>query len=317
MNDIINFGSINIDYTYKVVSLAREGETVSTLDRNLFYGGKGLNQSIAAARAGGRVYHAGLIGNGGEDIIQYLASAGVDVTHVGRTNVDQGHAIIQVDQNGRNCIIVYPGSNRRLEREYIDHVLGCFPSGGLLVLQNEISNVSYIISQAQKSGFQVVFNASPIDSDLAEIPIEKLTWLMINEIEGQALSGKHTPNEILQFLHEKYPQVGIVLTLGEDGVLCRWKDTSLSFGVYRTEVVDTTAAGDTFTGYFVACLANGAPLETALKLATAASAMAISRLGASSSIPHMRDVLSMLAANSTVYTECSLEKCRSGIPEKR
>ncbi len=303
MNDIINFGSINVDHVYSVNSLVQEGETITAIERNLYYGGKGLNQSIAAARAGGRVHHAGLIGGNGEGLAEYLASAGVDTSLINRTAVEQGHAIIPVDRKGKNSIIVYPGSNHQIGREYINHVLSRFPSGGFLILQNEISNVSYIISKAQELGFHVVFNASPIDSSLPEIPIGKLTWLMINQTEGQALSGKYTPDGIMAFLHEKHPHTGIVLTLGEDGVLCLQGDTLLSFGVYKTEVVDTTAAGDTFTGYFVSSLANGDSLETAVRLASAASAMAISSPGASASIPYMRDVLSMLASNNVPYVE--------------
>lgn len=308
MKDIINFGSINMDYVYKVRSFVQEGETITALERNLFYGGKGLNQSIAAARAGGQVHHAGLIGGGGQGIEEYLAEDGVDTALVGRTAVEQGHAMIQVDQTGKNAIVVYPGSNHQIGREYIDHVLGQFPSGGFLVLQNEISNVGYIIARAHALGFQVVFNASPVDPGLAEIPIGKLAWLMINRTEGQALTGERTPEGMMAFLRDRYPDTGVVLTLGEDGALCRRGDDALSFGVYKTEVVDTTAAGDTFTGYFVASLANGDSLETAVRLATAASALAVSSPGASASIPYMRGVLAMLEAKEVPYVENRLAR---------
>lgn len=303
MIDIINFGSINLDYVYSVEHFVKDGETITAQARNVFFGGKGLNQSIAAARAGGRVFHAGMIGDGGESIVQYLAESGVETRYIGHANAAQGHAVIQVDSSGRNSIIVFPGSNHELSQAYVDGVLSQFPDGGYLILQNEISCVEYIVDQAHAAGFHVVFNASPIDSSLTRIPIDKLSWLMINETEGAALSGSHEPRKMIGILHERYPQVSIVLTLGGDGVMCINKGIFSSFGIYDTEVVDTTAAGDTFTGYFVACLAAGCSLSDTIKMATAASAIAISYPGASPSIPNRETVHAMIVSGDVSYME--------------
>ena len=288
MNQILNFGSLNQDRTYHVKEFVRAGETISAQGYEVFCGGKGLNQSIAAARAGdGPVYHAGAVGPDGEVLRETLRESGVDDRYLQTLDGPSGHALIQIDEKGQNCIIVHGGTNMQLTRPYIDSVLAHFGAGDFLILQNEINEVGYIMEQARGRGMAVVFNPSPITKTLCEeYPLDLVDYFILNEIEGAALSGAGGSNqEILEGLHRRFPRAAIVLTVGEQGVLYARDEVRLSHGIYSVPVVDTTAAGDTFCGYFVAAAARGLPVEESLRRASAASALAVSVLGAAPSIP--------------------------------
>jgi ribokinase len=167
---VLNFGSLNIDYVYDVGRFVRASETIAAMDRHIFCGGKGLNQSIAMAKAGVPVYHAGCVGEGGDILVSALTEAGVDAGYVLRTEGPVGHTVIQVDKDGQNCIIVYGGTNRRIPREHIDRVLADFTAGDLLVLQNEINDLAYIMGCATGKGMEIVFNPSPCDARVMDYP---------------------------------------------------------------------------------------------------------------------------------------------------
>jgi len=177
-----------------------------------------------------------------------------------------------------------------LERSHLDEVFSFFEEGDILVLQNEVNDISYIMEQAAKKGMYIAFNPSPFDSSVSSLPLNLVTWFILNEIEGSEISGKKKPEDILQVMNDRYPQAAIVLTLGENGVLYRDNTQQLSHGIYRVQVVDTTAAGDTFAGYFIASIMAGKDPGEALRLSSIASALAVSRPGASSSIPTLKDV---------------------------
>ncbi len=290
MPRILSYGSLNLDYVYHVPHFVAPGETLSPTGRDVNCGGKGLNQSIAAARAGAQVFHAGKIGADGAALTEVLRSSGVDTSLVSVGRSPSGHAIIQVEPSGQNSILLFGGSNQEIAPEEMDRALELFGPGDYLILQNEINGLSYLMRQAARKGLSIVFNPSPIDHTIAGLPIEQAFLLIFNEIEGAALSGRDDPPEILDTLRARWPRCRLLLTLGGDGCLYDNGSRRLRQEIYRVKAVDTTAAGDTFTGYFTACLAAGMEEERCLDLASRAAAIAVSRPGAAPSIPTMAEV---------------------------
>ncbi len=287
---ILNFGSLNVDYTYHVDHFVTPGETMSSqaLDKNC--GGKGLNQSVALAKAGAEVYHGGKIGADGQFLVDMLKQSGVNTDYVSLYDGASGHAIIQVDKKGQNCIILYGGANQAITLEDVDRVLAGFEAGDFLLLQNEISNLDAIVEKAAAKGMKIALNPSPINEAIDRLPLDKIDYFILNEIEGNQLSGKTDAREIVDTLKAKYPRSTIVLTLGKHGVLYYDGKNSYTHGIYDVPVVDTTAAGDTFTGFLLACLTQNYDVPTALELASKASSLAVSKKGAAGSIPTMQEV---------------------------
>ena len=294
---VLNFGSLNIDYVYGVDHFVRAGETISSNGLQLFCGGKGLNQSVAFARSGAKTYHAGAIGKDGGMLLDMLKSAGANTDFVRvREDAASGHAIIQVSGSGENCILLHGGANQTMDDAFVDEVLSHFGAGDLLMLQNEINNLDYIIRTAKARGMFAVLNPSPFDEKILALDLSLLDAIIVNETEGNGLSGKSEPDEILAELLSRYPDMKIVLTLGKQGAVYADASTRAFCDIIKTAVKDTTAAGDTFTGYFFSMLMQGEAPENALKIATAASAITVSRMGAAPSIPTMDEVKALLAA---------------------
>lgn len=287
---IVNYGSMNIDNVYSVEHMARPGETILATDRGVFCGGKGLNQSIAIAKAGGEVYHAGILGEDGGMLLDALHRAGVDTACVRRAAGPSSHTVIQVDANGQNSIIVFGGENMRPTEEDIDRVLEGFGPGDAVIMQNELYNSPLMMRKAAARGLCVIFNPSPVNDALADYPLESVSWFLLNEIEGEALTGESEPKAILARMKEKYPSASVVLTLGAEGAYCMHEGQTLYQPAFRVKAVDTTAAGDTFTGYFVSGLAQGMPMERIMKRAARASSIAVGRMGAADSIPLAAEV---------------------------
>ena len=299
---ILNFGSLNIDYVYTVEHIARNGETVASLDYQVFPGGKGLNQSAALARAGAKVFHAGRIGKEGVFLKEALEAEGIDCRYLEVDDGATGHAIIQRSVEGDNCIVLYPGANHRITREAVDRVLQHFDENDILVCQNEISQVDYLIEAAFRRGMRIAWNPSPVTDVISRVDCSMITWLVINEIEGQSITGKAGPQEILAELKQRYPQLTVVLTLGEAGSVCQWEDGLVRQSIFRVPVKDTTAAGDTFLGYLIAMTTEGPEHQSApewqklLETASMASAIAVSKEGAMPSIPYREEVMKKLAS---------------------
>ena len=290
MTKIMNMGSINIDYVYAVPHFVRAGETLSSTSRQIFPGGKGLNQSVALSRAGASVCHAGMVGDDGDSLLENLRDSGVDVTLVEKSCVPTGHTVIQVAPDGQNCILLFPGANRELSEAFVDRALGNFKNGDILVLQDETSSVDYAMTAAKAKGMRIAFNPSPIGPHTEKYPLQLVDWFLLNEIEGQALTGKSAHEDILKGMADRFPNATIVLTLGQEGVLCHANGRAYSHGSYKVKAVDTTAAGDTFTGYFIAAAAKGESIDEALRLASVAASISVSRQGASVSIPDLKEV---------------------------
>lgn len=287
---ILNFGSLNIDRVYKVPHFVKPGETISSDSYKCFPGGKGLNQSIAVARAGERVFHAGKIGKDGLFLKEMLKENGVDVRYVQENGSVTGHALIQVSETGENCIILYGGSNFENDVESIDRVLDQFGEGDILVLQNEISNLEYLLAKGKSRKMRILLNPSPVDAALETLDLSAVTWLVLNETEGEVLAGDGRPDEILNILHEKYPHMKIVLTLGKQGAVYFDGTEKIKQECFQVNTVDTTAAGDTFTGYLIGGIEQGKSVREALRTAACAAALAVSKEGAAVSIPHMGEV---------------------------
>ncbi len=287
---VLNFGSLNIDYVYSVDHFVTAGETLSSHGFTTNAGGKGLNQSIALAKAGSSVYHAGMVGLEGGFLLRLLQENGVNISLVQETSSATGHTIIQVDKTGQNCILLYGGANQNIDAAFADTVLSHFEPGDMLLLQNEISSLGHIMQKAAENKMTIVLNPSPITDSLQTLPLELVSMFLINEIEGAALAGSTDPDTIVKALLKKYPQSRIVLTLGAAGAIYADAETVLFQPIFPANTVDTTAAGDTFTGYLLDSISKGFSVEKALRRASFASSLAVSRQGAAASIPYAAEV---------------------------
>lgn len=282
---IYNLGSLNIDYVYTVEHFVKAGETLSSQKMDIFPGGKGLNQSVALARAGADVVHGAVVGNDGMFLVETLRESGVNTDRIKLTDGKTGHAIIQVDRSGQNCILLYAGTNHSIDRQYAEAFLTDAEAEDILLLQNEINCLDIIFEIAHEKQMQIAFNPSPFKSDILKLPLSYVKWWFCNEVEGEELFGSNVPEEITENFIKQYPESNLILTLGKEGSLFKNAEMLVKQPIYKAEAVDTTAAGDTFTGYFITAVAKGESIENALKIASKASAVTVSRKGASVSIP--------------------------------
>ena len=287
---IYNLGSLNIDYVYNVEHFVSAGETLSSENLTIFPGGKGLNQSVAAAKAGANVIHGAVIGNNGDFLIDTLTASGVDTKRIEIAGESCGHAIIQIDKNGQNCILLYAGTNHLINKEYIERFLFDADENDILLLQNETNCIDIALEMAHRKGMQIAFNPSPFHNDIKKLPLSYVKWWFCNEIEGAELFGSSAPKEIAKNFVKQYENSNLILTLGKEGSVFVNADSYLEQSIYDVKAVDTTAAGDTFTGFFLAALIEGKDIEFAMKAAAKASSIAVSRMGASSSIPTREEV---------------------------
>lgn len=296
MCSVLNVGSLNIDHVYRVDHLAQPGETVASTAYEVFAGGKGANQSAALACAGARVYHCGRVGAEGRWLVRELEERGVEVAHITTDEkTPGGHAIIQVDAGGENSIVLFPGCNHSIDKDQIDAVLEHFDPGDFLLLQNEISEIPYIMEEADTRGLRICFNPAPASGRVLEYPLHLVNLLFVNRSEASILSGvgeeeeKATTERIIHGLRSKLTRADLVLTLGSEGAVFipeqEQAEPIIVEPVPVDRVVDSTGAGDTFIGYFVASLSRGDTTAEALELAAAAAALSVTRAGAMSSIP--------------------------------
>lgn len=293
---ILSFGSLNIDYVYTVPHFVKKGETLSAKELNVYTGGKGLNQSIALSRAGMRTYHAGAIGNDGMFLLDKLKEAGVNTEYVKILEETRtGNAIIQNDIEGDNCILLYGGANQAITTNHVDEVFENFDKEDYLLLQNEINNLSYIIKKAKQIGMQIILNPSPMNEKILKLPLDQIDYFILNEIEAMQILEMGEKQEVdgkyfAKRLYNKFPSATIILTLGSDGSICISENEYAQQPIYKVKAVDTTAAGDTYTGYFIAGILNGKTIKESMDMASKASAIAVTRQGAAPSIPTMEEV---------------------------
>lgn len=301
---VLCFGSLNIDYTYKVDHFVKKGETLSSESLQVFCGGKGLNQSIALAKAGVDTYHAGAVGEDGVFLLEELQKAKVDTGCVAvRQDVRTGNAIIQNDREGDNCILLYGGANQAITKEQVDAVLEHFVSGDFLILQNEINEIPYIMEQAHRKGMKIALNPSPMNEKIFRLPLETVDYFLLNEVEAGQILGDTEEKEtdgagLARALLDKFPKAAVVLTMGGDGAVYMDSKETIIQPVYKVHTIDTTAAGDTFTGYFIGGLLRGDSVRKAMDMASRAAAIAVTRQGAAPSIPLLSEVEQFMGETS-------------------
>ena len=292
---ILSFGSMNIDNTYSVDEFVQPGETMTAKNLSKFCGGKGLNQSIALAAAGADVAHFGCVGEDGDILLDMLKSRGVNTDSVIKIdNITSGHAIIQVDSHGQNSILLYPGANRRMTPELIDRELEKYSCGDWLLIQNETNCLEYIMRAANKKGMKIAFNPSPMDGTVSTLPRELVDLFLVNEIEGAAVTGKEITEEITAEFEKLFPNAAVILTLGKKGSIFKSEKDMLFQPSYCGTVKDTTGAGDTYTGFFIANYIKGVSPQECMRIAAMASTVQISRDGAAIAIPTKQEVLNAL-----------------------
>ena len=287
---ILNLGSLNIDRVFRVPRFARPGETIAGTSFNLVAGGKGANQSVALARAGAQVLHAGKIGFDGAWLVEELAREGVDTHWIRVGETPTGQAMIQVDNRGENAIVLYPGANREINSADVDETLDAMPPDAWLLIQNETSAVEHAIREALKRRMRVAFNPAPCDTTVLQYPWDQVDLLCVNETEGAALADQTDPAEIMETLSARAPQCEVLITLGSEGVWYRKGQAQIRLPAQRVEAVDTTAAGDTFLGYYVALRTQGREARECLEMATRAASLCVMRPGAMDSIPRLDEV---------------------------
>lgn len=288
---LLVFGSLNLDKTYTLKNFVRAGETVAAEKMEEFCGGKGFNQAIALGRAGNEVFFAGAVGQDGQILLDTLDSNGIDHSFVKKLQGATGHAIIQLNEKGENCILILAGANGEITESDAKHTLSHFGRGDWILLQNEISCLPQIIRSAKEKGMTIALNPSPYNEKIADCDISAVDYLLINETEGTAMTEETVPDAILDTLHRRYPKLNILLTLGSNGSLYQSNQgTCHHCGIYQIQTVDTTAAGDTFTGYFLSEMLRHGQADKALHIASVAAGIAVSRNGAEPSIPTMEEV---------------------------
>lgn len=285
---IYNLGSINIDHVYRVPHLPVAGETLASVSFNSGLGGKGANQSIAIARAGGQVFHIGAVGPDGAWTLEILAGAGVDTRHIATLDVATGHAIINVDDTAENAIVLFAGANRALTETLVDTALQGAKAGDWLLLQNETSLAFYAAGVAKSKGMKVAYAAAPFIADVAIEMLPVADLLAVNEIEATQLA------EVLGRDLNDLPVPQTLVTRGAKGATLRTGDRRVSVPAFKVDPVDTTGAGDTFLGYFLAAIDAGWSAQDALTQASAASAIQVTRAGAAAAIPDRDEVMEFM-----------------------
>ena len=285
---IYNLGSVNIDHVYRVPHLPEPGETLASTSFNSGLGGKGANQSIAVAKAGGQVFHIGAIGADGGWLADQMADAGVDTRFLSIIDVPTGHAIINVDDAAENVIVLFTGANRALTEEMVNEALSGAGAGDWLLLQNETNLGVYAAKTAKAKGLRVAYAAAPFDAEAAAAMLPVTDLLAVNHIEAAQLS------EALGVLATDLPVAQVLITRGADGATLQSGDEEISVDAFKVDPVDTTGAGDTFLGYFLAALDLGRSAKDALTFASGASAIQVTKVGAAVAIPVAAEVEAFL-----------------------
>lgn len=294
---VFNFGSINIDHVYSVPHFVQPGETLSSSSYQSILGGKGANQSVALAKAGNQVFHVGAIGASDSSFIDQMKDAGVNCDFIRElSDVASGHAIIQVTPDAENSIILFGGANQAISNDHITSALMTAKPNDWVLLQNETNDIDTVIQEAHKRNLNIAFNPAPMTESVKQLPLNKLTLLVVNEVEAEQLTGESDVEAIKRSLKSDYPKTKILLTLGKAGVWFVEGNTEEFCPAFKVKAVDTTAAGDTYIGFFLAAYQSNMTVVDALKYACAASALAVMKAGAAASIPSVDEVTAFLQA---------------------
>ena len=287
---VFNLGSINIDLVYLVPHFPAPGETLTTLDHQRTLGGKGANQSIALARAGGDVRHIGATNPEDEWLRAEMRSAGVELSGVQDSALATGHAIVSVSADGENQILLFPGANHDIDMDAARATLDAAGEGDWALLQNETNGGGDFVAAARERGLKLAYSAAPFDAEVTAALLPHTDLLIVNEGEAEALAAMlGTPATEAGIPH-------LVITRGGDGADYSGEAGSVHQPAFEVDVVDTTGAGDCFFGYFLAEIAAGQAVPQALRLAGAAAALQVTRTGAGAVIPARAEVEAFLAS---------------------
>ena len=289
---ILNLGSINIDHVHRVAHLPRPGETVADLGYARGLGGKGANQSLAAAAGGAHVRHIGAVGPDAAWAVERLSAAGVDVADIATVEAPTGHAVILVDGAGDNQIVIHGGANRALTMDQVERALAKARRGDWFLAQNETNLVAEAMARARAAGCRTAYSAAPFDAGVAAGLIGSVDLLALNEVEAGQLAA-HLGRSL-----EALPVPELLLTLGPRGARHLAGGKATGVDAFPVTAVDTTGAGDTFLGFFLALRDRGGTVETALRHAAAAAAIQVTRPGAAEAIPTGREVAAFLEARA-------------------
>ena len=281
---ILVFGSYNIDKVYSLPHLPDKGEMLYCSAMETHVGGKGLNQALALKKAGAEVIAAGMVGPDGDYLTDYLSANGVDASAVGVCEVPTGHSIIGIDPQGRNQMILYGGANRAITEEFCDELLARHGDADLLLTQYETGCVEYMLKRAHEKGVRTAVNPSPYVDAVKELPFDCVDILILNEDEARLMTGETDETAMLRALYETVKGT-VILTLGPRGSLYYDGKETAEAKAFSVNAVDTTGAGDTFTGYCLYALLTGKTPQEALTVGSAAAAIAVTRKGAAETIP--------------------------------
>lgn len=287
---ILNFGSINIDKCFKVKNIVKAGETIDSYDYKENIGGKGLNQSIALAKLDIDVYHAGLVNENDLFITKFLEDNNVNTHYIEKSIFPTGTAFIQIDKNGENSIVLNHGANYNIDKIHIDSTFKNFSNQDILLIQNEINSIEYIIKKACNIGMFVVLNPSPINQKLLDIGFKNIDFLIMNESEAKNITKEENIDKIIKKIKNDYPKMKVIITLGKKGSIYFDEKIRYYQDIYPTESIDTTGAGDCFTGYFLGTYVKFKDIKIALKYASCAASLSVRKKGASGSIPKKEEV---------------------------
>lgn len=281
---IWNLGSVNADMVYRLPHLPAPGETLAALSHQRGLGGKGANMSVAAVRAGAQVHHIGAVGADGLWMRDRLQGYGVDVEHLGVVGEVSGHAIIALDSDAENLIIYHPGANISVDSAGLEPILAKATQGDTALFQAETNAQVAFATAAKAAGLRVCYAAAPFSVEAVRNVLDLIDLLVLNKVEAEQLE------EALETSISDLPVKDVVITLGGNG--CRWISggSDRAFPAPKVTPVDTTGAGDTFTGYLLAGLDQGMAMEEAIAIAQQAGAVMVTRLGTADVIPTRTEV---------------------------
>lgn len=303
---IIVIGSSNTDMVIKASHLPQPGETILGGTFFMNAGGKGANQAVAAARLGGVVLFIAKTGDDvfGKQAIELFKKEGIDISCI--INDEQypsGVALITVDDDGENCIVVAPGANAALTPENINQVKEKIESSSIILMQLEtpIETVEYVAAIAGAKGIKVILNPAPA-AELNDGLLKKITIITPNQKEAEMLTGikvndESSAEKAAMFLHKKGIET-VIITMGALGALVLHNNKYRMIPGHKVQVADTTAAGDVFNGSLAVALSEEKDMEDAVAFACKAAAISVTRLGAQASAPYRKEVESFDMANA-------------------